>query len=819
MTIPYIHGKSLFVALVLSISLLSCQKERLENKQESFNGYSDRLVEVTFNLAKLSETKTYRANGVNGWSHGDIIYYYGNHGLQLRTAEVLVDANENASVKLLFSPDDVEFVASYGAPILVGSTFDKEYIRLDTSAKMIKDGKFSTAQILVAKGRVDSPKLKFFNANGMIRFNTERSDVKYVYIFDNRGMSMDGKTLTLYNIDSTDNYREYYDQDGYTSVIQMTLDGSGEYYFLIPENMAYNYDSGTMSYDYDGLVFDFYDTKDEYLGSIVVDKKVHIKQNQILDLGNIDSHFQSLSEIYVLTEPFDPYGTPTYMDRKGNSIRVELLGNPNYGETTTYKTTIAVPPANLEDVYYHPEKISGVIVYSDEKGWPMGVETDNEMLSITYSQGGSKLAVTSIYRDDKTSEIKQTTYPEMDNPNFGASISYPVNYDNMRAYYPSEVFTPYKVISPLLNILSLFDGRGMIKGINAGLVAAEMDSSVFARPENALMISMVGFGLAAGAALTAPGFITTTLLAIAASDFISNWVSTLQQEIIEMNLRNAIPVTLEAEILNDTEVRLHCAVSEYIKAYIGVMISDGNSSMIAHNHNMERQKTVVQEGQQEYSFTFSDLQPNKKYKYRAYLTTNDAGAFDLCKYGDVKTFYTMYGADMGQKTSNGKRIVWATCDLGASDIYRPGRVYEYEFERYGTQRAEQLVYQAYGDGWRLPSEGEFAGLFSNDFTLEKRNGCLVMRFKNNGSNQVIVPLRGYDPYPDWQGHWICGGAPYETSFLVNISTYGFTLKNNFYYNSRGMLVGHDDCENYNGFVGYYYRAVHDCSIRAVREVD
>ena len=210
-----------------------------------------------------------------------------------------------------------------------------------------------------------------------------------------------------------------------------------------------------------------------------------------------------------------------------------------------------------------------------------------------------------------------------------------------------------------------------------------------------------------------------------------------QDEMVNILYGNAVPVTLGYEVLSETSVRLSCAVSEWAPARVGIILADG---ILVNKHNCIQKKSVeIQQDQTEYSVTFSGLIPGKKYKYRAYLTDDDASYIDYCKYAsEIKEFYLYKGAD-----DLGLSAVWATCNLGAAAPWEKGILFSSLSD--AKEVAENIT------GWRLPTRAECEELVGKLYYTQFHfvNGW---QYKDNESLFFPLTQDSYGLYMTSSGH-------------------------------------------------------------------
>ncbi len=655
-----------WVLIAGMIMLASCQQVIVQDISEQ-EEITPVLIHKTF-TASFVRTKTYRDNNQKcGFSQGDVIRYFGNVSKDIRSITI-TDTGESVTLDLLLSPNDTEVTAIYGG---IDIDNQPEYffqIIISEDKIPICDGRFSSSQIAVSHVEANEGQLFFYNVTSLLKFSLYRDDVKRVVFYSNDGTFIQSNALDVFfNSGIPDAYHHY---DSAFSFIPLSIDGAGEYYIpLMPQIIR------------GGFTFEFYNEKDEYLGSVRSNKSLSVGNNEIINLGELDSRFDNAEMLYQFDDGEN--NRIIYSSVSGSVMSVQRnrdTDNPKFAYTTTvFNKNIGTDQM--------------IRVHSDEDGVVRAIETQQANYELKYSESGDSFVVEKTYRDVTGGDIKKFQSEVFLNPNYNKD-PLPPDYTQYDGLLPSQVLSCYSIISPILSCLSIFGTKGWF---DATVLIASLGNatSPFGNPTLGKAIAIIGTAGAIGGILLASSSVGLAFAAAAMfiqiSDVFNSSMLEKQDQMVQILYGDAVPVTLGYEVLSENSVRISCAVSEYAPARIGIIL--GDSWIINHRTNCQKRSVDILPGQTEYTITFSGLIPGKKYRYRAYLTNDDESIIDYCKYAsDIYEFYLYKEADdLGLSAS------WATVNLGASAPWETGTL----FLLSEAERAAENI-----SGWRLPTREE-----------------------------------------------------------------------------------------------------------------
>lgn len=715
-----LNGKML---LLLCILLVSCAKEM------SFDALqTSREREKVFFVDFDDATKSFRdENGHNGFCTGDTIRYFGNASKEVRTSLI----QDDGTIRCLLAEEDTVITAVYGG-IGVEIKGTNSFIIKETDKPIaIQDGNFSTAQKCVARVNIAEQTLIFKNVNSIIKFSLRNKDIAQAYFYANDGIEIasSGLSASTYSNQTT----TYPSGDACVSFIPITLDGSGEYYISLS--------SYTMLAC--GFTIEFCDKDGNYIGSVKSNNFFNTNQNEIVNLGFLDDRIRYENTIYVVSPNNMFWGNTdggyVFGNRGKNGAGISASVNDNSKSDTNPSVGPYVTNIQLQN-NGNPSNI--IRVFTDKNGNIKGFATDKDVYNVTPNDNGGYVVDRGKQNSDGFYEYEPVgQVPKYSNDN--------INFDG-GAYFPSEVLTMYKIASNAVGF-TLALAQSSLQGVatSLALLAGEEVASYWLGSGVTQLLAVGGIlsssvtlgwsigqlsALAIGAAIPGGVFVVAALSAVAlaysTSTLINSLLVDIQDKEVQRLYGDLIPVPLNMETRSETSVVLSCAVNGYFEneymheIKIGIILADG--SIINHNNYLQKKSTVIQENQTVYSFEFSGLTPLKKYRYRAYLTTDHADDHwqDFCKYSkEIKEFTLIHAVKMSDGTE------WATCNAGAQYPWGQGTHY--------TSRAKLLEDYA---GWRIPTEREWSNLFSHKRTLLEINGTPGWEITDESNNTLFIPI-------------------------------------------------------------------------------
>ena len=261
--------------------------------------------------------------------------------------------------------------------------------------------------------------------------------------------------------------------------------------------------------------------------------------------------------------------------------------------------------------------------------------------------------------------------------------------------------------------------------------------------------------------------------------------------------------TVSASEITQVSAILHGKVNVDISLYddveFGMMVSDNKDDL--NTRVGEMYKAKVLKGK-DFELTLSNLYPNTKYYYCAWLFLNNT----QYEYGGIKRFGTKKNSDSGNTGNQecvdlGLSVKWATCNVGANtpeeygDYFAWGEIktkknyswgtYKYcnnlydsltkynNTSRYGTvdnktqlDLTDDAAHANWGGSWRMPTHAEVIELLNNcTWTWIAQNGVRGYKvISNKNGNSIFFPAAGYYYNSSLYGSGSCGN--YWSSSLL-----------------------------------------------------
>ncbi len=280
--------RSFIISVLLALLMSACSHE--VNEQESIS------IARSF-LIHLDDTKTSYDNNVVQWSEGDVIRYYSAKNGEIGTAQV--DLSQSfASINVSIGTGDTFLIAEYGGSTILNNT-GKDFI-LKGAVSDIQDGSFRNAHVAVVKTyeMKDNTTLHFKNITSLIKFSIKRMDVDYIVFKATGGEQLHGDGFLKLSF-SDENSTASFEEAGGAS-IRVNTNGPGTFYIsTLPLTLS------------EGFSIECYDANDRLLGSAKSSKAVTLNQNEILNVGELDSRIeqvftdlsaQSFANCYVVSQ-------------------------------------------------------------------------------------------------------------------------------------------------------------------------------------------------------------------------------------------------------------------------------------------------------------------------------------------------------------------------------------------------------------------------------------------------------------------------------------------------------------------------------------
>lgn len=262
-------NRNALVAVVLSVACTACVKEIDTPVQET-------LVPHEYKISIDNSTKTTAdAAGKLSWAAGDVVRYYSSANGSVGSATV-AESGASTSLTMNVAAGARFLVAAYGGTGISQNTSGNSFV-LNGVLGTEQSGKFEDAHIAVVKTYdVNAESLSFVNVTSLLKFTLERSDVAYVTFESNDDTDLHGDGTLQFSFSDVNHSAEFGGSAG--NSVKVNVGNSGTYYVsALPCSLAA------------GFTMSFYKADDSYIGKVSTDKPVSLSQNNILNLGTLDS--------------------------------------------------------------------------------------------------------------------------------------------------------------------------------------------------------------------------------------------------------------------------------------------------------------------------------------------------------------------------------------------------------------------------------------------------------------------------------------------------------------------------------------------------
>ena len=258
--------------LIAAAVFASCQKT-------IDNPVLEPMVQKTFLAIMEEDTKTSRTDdGSVYWSEGDVIRYYSSKNGSIGTFEV-PSSGRRTEMTVSIRTGDTFLTAVYGGGAITENT-GKSFI-LQDAIKGDQSGLFADAHVAVSKtyDMSDNASLAFKNITSLFKFSISRDDISYIVFSGNSGEQLHGNGTLAISFSGETSSAAYVGETG-TSITIRNIRPGAFYISTLPVLLE------------NGFAIKCYDVNDRLIGICSYDKPVDLKQNEIINMGSLDSHIK-----------------------------------------------------------------------------------------------------------------------------------------------------------------------------------------------------------------------------------------------------------------------------------------------------------------------------------------------------------------------------------------------------------------------------------------------------------------------------------------------------------------------------------------------
>ena len=292
------------------------------------------------------------------WEIGDNIYYFSSANGELGCYSI----EENCKVAKLHLnvKEDASFLIAAHTTGSVMAGYSGSRFVINGVISGTQSGRFSDTHISVAKTYdINNNTLVFKNLTCYLKFTLNRTDVSYILFSSNEKEALHGNGTVICTFDGEQPSASFSSETGYQ--IKIATNGPGDYFIAtLPCTLL------------SGFTFQCYDDDDELLAEVKTEKQLIIAENQIINLGLIDSHLiekekpiihykPNLSEsgtanCYIVPQKGEYYFSANVIGNsttpiEGDATGVKVLWESNATYQTTHVGDI------ISDVHYSDGKI------------------------------------------------------------------------------------------------------------------------------------------------------------------------------------------------------------------------------------------------------------------------------------------------------------------------------------------------------------------------------------------------------------------------------------------------------------------------------
>lgn len=752
------------VFIIVSVASIGCTEE-INLTKEDANGQITREFIASF--GELTKTAIEEGGKVS-WCKGDIIWYYTENLGEIRSIIIEEDC-ESATIDITMDIED-EFIVAYYGGNSAGYNYS-DLVFLDNIVCDTQSGKFADAHTSIAVCRdMESQQLSFRNVTSLLKFSLKREDIGYVNISSKDHTPLHSNGEVFLNLINEDIFREYAGYYGYD--IRVDVNGSGVFYAgLFPTDLR------------NGLKMDFLDKDMNFMGYIDIDKPIELLENEILNLGELDSRIVEPEEneivIYTDDNNWQGMNIQTFSPDKTHIFNVL----PEY-QRGGFNISIGNKDKD-PDTYFH--------AHSDEYGNVEIISKEGFFLTFCYDE----------YLENGVNTLKEDEFRIIiTDPDNNIAITEPLKKqyfhkgsDDLIRVDETDPFQTYnKVVNPILSSLIIFDN--FVSGAKdlSEIIHSKYKDFKYNDLINKLIndINIQNLSIYNGQQnqeidhfIKLKEFVTGSLLE-KISTLLEATIPTLdahEKRYADKLYGDSVPLTGGWEQLSSTQVRLYMSVENPAVSegqyYLGIVVSETENPSQKNFKYIDQ--VYLDPNQSEYTFVFN-VETGTKYKYRAFLRPGVSipNGLNYWIYGREKGFVlaenplnsmTVEAVDLGLS------VKWASCNLGAGspeeagsyyawgeiepksvynkDTYlhmRNGRYTKYcldgkdgdaDYKRY-LDSCDDPVYNTLGGKWDIPNESDWSALINHCvWKWTTYNGVQGYMVTGKNGNSIFLPAAGY----------------------------------------------------------------------------
>lgn len=271
----------------------ACTADRVES------GPKD-TVQRSFIACCEQDTKTAYTEGKETlWQEGDVIRYYSRKNGDVGSA-TLTGEGSRVPITLSTGTGDSFIVAVYGGEGVSDNT--GKGFTLVGAVNAVQSGRFYDAHVCIVKTYDLTPQstLFFKNITSLIKLSFTRSDISYIVFSANGGERIHGGGKISCSFTGEDASAAF--TEGGSS-IRIDNGGAGTFFIAtLPVLLS------------EGFTIDCYDAANYLLGRVTSGKSLEIGQNEIVNLGTLDSRIKDVHKDLSAPETANSYIVSEYGD-------------------------------------------------------------------------------------------------------------------------------------------------------------------------------------------------------------------------------------------------------------------------------------------------------------------------------------------------------------------------------------------------------------------------------------------------------------------------------------------------------------------------
>lgn len=368
------------ISIAIAMGFTACQKDNLSEKNSLLKKGESGLVTETF-FVEFGSTGTKTTSSDYGkniqWAAGDKIYYYTANGGDVRTCTI-DKAGDTATLALERRAIDTFYNLVYAGgtePKFSRKTADE--IAFECPAN--QDGTFGSAHIGYAKSFPEGSSITFKPANAIVRFTTDRTDIKKIELTGGADGDYVAGTIHVYPDGGMAPSVE-----GSSDCVTATIDtpAAGTYYLGVLPVILEN-----------GLKLTLKNENDMVIGVVTAPDQINLEDSSsMINLGEIDSHIALYVAAIGNTSYPDLKTAFAAADKSTAPVTIDLLTDITTDETDisiTNNTEGVSLNLNGKNITFNGSDISGKNLFYVNGGKLIVIDDTETPGTITATEGNS----------------------------------------------------------------------------------------------------------------------------------------------------------------------------------------------------------------------------------------------------------------------------------------------------------------------------------------------------------------------------------------------------------------------------------------------